>query len=85
MQTPPTPPQPKSMNLKNPAKRIVVGIQFLFVAFGATVLVPLLIDVDPAVALFTGIKGVDHGSFIKSKYARYLARARTRNWIAGFG
>lgn len=53
MQTPPTPPQPKSMNLKNPAKRIVVGIQFLFVAFGATVLVPLLIDVDPAVALFT--------------------------------
>src|SRR5680860_663384 len=56
MQTPPTPPnppQPKSINLKNPVKRIVVGIQFLFVAFGATVLVPLLIDVDPAVALFT--------------------------------
>ncbi len=40
-------------NLANPAKRIVVGIQFLFVAFGATVLVPLLIDIDPAVALFT--------------------------------
>ena len=53
MQTPPTPPQQKAINLKNPAKRIVVGIQFLFVAFGATVLVPLLIDVDPAVALFT--------------------------------
>jgi len=34
-------------------KRIVIGIQFLFVAFGATVLVPLLIDIDPAVALFT--------------------------------
>jgi len=41
------------INLANPAKRIVVGIQFLFVAFGATVLVPLLIDIDPAVALFT--------------------------------
>jgi uracil permease len=37
----------------NPIKRIVIGIQFLFVAFGATVLVPLLIDVDPSVALFT--------------------------------
>ncbi len=37
----------------NPTKRIIIGIQFLFVAFGATVLVPLLIDVDPAVALFT--------------------------------
>lgn len=34
-------------------KRIVVGIQFLFVAFGATVLVPLLIDIDPSIALFT--------------------------------
>ena len=41
------------VNLSNPMKRIVVGIQFLFVAFGATVLVPLLIDVDPSVALFT--------------------------------
>ena len=37
----------------NPIKRIIIGIQFLFVAFGATVLVPLLIDIDPSVALFT--------------------------------
>jgi len=37
----------------NPIKRIIIGVQFLFVAFGATVLVPLLIDIDPAVALFT--------------------------------
>lgn len=35
------------------SKRIVIGIQFLFVAFGATVLVPLLVGIDPAVALFT--------------------------------
>jgi uracil permease len=40
-------------DLVNPARRIIVGIQFLFVAFGATVLVPLLIDIDPSVALFT--------------------------------
>jgi uracil permease len=39
-------------NLSRP-KRIIVGIQFLFVAFGATVLVPLLVGIDPAVALFT--------------------------------
>ncbi len=30
-----------------------MGVQFLFVAFGATVLVPLLVGIDPAVALFT--------------------------------
>jgi len=37
----------------SPAKRIIIGIQFLFVAFGATVLVPLLVGIDPSVALFT--------------------------------
>ncbi len=40
-------------NFDNPAKRIIIGIQFLFVAFGATVLVPLLVGIDPSVALFT--------------------------------
>ena len=34
-------------------KKTIVGVQFLFVAFGATVLVPLLIGIDPATALFT--------------------------------
>ncbi|NOU58781.1 uracil-xanthine permease family protein [Marinifilum caeruleilacunae] len=38
---------------QSPTKRIVLGVQFLFVAFGATVLVPLLVGIDPAVALFT--------------------------------
>ena len=37
----------------SPAKRIVVGVQFLFVAFGATVLVPLLVGLDPSTALLT--------------------------------
>ena len=45
--------KPATINLDNPIKRTLVGIQFLFVAFGATVLVPLLIDIDPSVALFT--------------------------------
>ncbi len=40
-------------HLQNPVKRTLLGIQFLFVAFGATVLVPLLVGIDPAVALFT--------------------------------
>ena len=35
------------------AKNTILGVQFLFVAFGATVLVPLLVGIDPAVALFT--------------------------------
>jgi len=34
-------------------KNTIIGIQFLFVAFGATVLVPLLVGIDPSVALFT--------------------------------
>jgi len=34
-------------------KNSVLGVQFLFVAFGATVLVPLLVGIDPSVALFT--------------------------------
>lgn len=31
----------------------ILGTQFLFVAFGATVLVPLLVGLDPSTALFT--------------------------------
>lgn len=34
-------------------KNVILGVQFLFVAFGATVLVPLLVGIDPSVALFT--------------------------------
>ena len=37
----------------NPIQKTIVGTQFLFVAFGATVLVPLLVGMDPSVALFT--------------------------------
>ena len=43
------------MNTENLSlgKKTVVRVQFLCVAFGATVLVPLLIGIDPATALFT--------------------------------
>lgn len=45
--------------IKNPFRRIALGVQFLFVAFGATVLVPILIsqstgeDFSTTTALFT--------------------------------
>ena len=45
-----------SINMKsnlNFLQKTVVGAQFLFVAFGATVLVPLLVGLDPSVALLT--------------------------------
>lgn len=37
----------------SPTYKTIVGVQFLFVAFGATVLVPLLVGLDPSTALFT--------------------------------
>lgn len=44
----------------NASRKTIVGVQFLFVAFGSTVLVPLLVGLDPATALF--IAGI--GTFI---------------------
>lgn len=35
------------------SKQVVIGVQFLFVAFGATVLVPLLVGISPSIALFS--------------------------------
>ena len=46
-------------------KKTLVGVQFLFVAFGATVLVPLLIGIDPATALFTAGVGTFLFHFIQ--------------------
>jgi uracil permease len=43
----------KSLREQLTLKNTILGVQFLFVAFGATVLVPLLVGIDPAVALFT--------------------------------
>lgn len=45
--------KPNSFREQFTFKNSVLGVQFLFVAFGATVLVPLLVGIDPSVALFT--------------------------------
>lgn len=42
-----------SENELSPVRKGIVGVQFLFVAFGSTVLVPLLVGLDPSTALFT--------------------------------
>lgn len=41
------------METIHPARKIILGLQMLFVAFGALVLVPLLTGLDPSIALFT--------------------------------
>ena len=57
----------------SPARKTIVGIQFLFVAFGATVLVPLLVGLDPATALFTAGLGTFIFHFItKGKVPIFL-------------
>lgn len=57
----------------NPARQIVVGVQYLFVAFGATVLVPLLVGLDPASALFSaGIGTLIFHLATKGKVPIYL-------------
>jgi len=43
--------------LSDIGSRTIIGVQFLFVAFGSTVLVPLLVGLDPATALFTAGMG----------------------------
>ena len=41
-------------------KDALVGVQFLFVAFGALVLVPILTGLDTSVALFTAAVSTHH-------------------------
>ena len=56
-----------------PVQKTVVGAQFLFVAFGATVLVPLLVGLDPSVALFTaGIGTLIFHAVTKGKVPVFL-------------
>ncbi len=46
-----------SHDTHGPVTTIIVGMQMLFVAFGALVLVPVLTGLDPSVALFTAGAG----------------------------
>lgn len=59
-------------------KRSIVGVQFMFVAFGSTVLVPLLVGFDPAIALlaaglgtllFHGVTGGKVPIYLGSSFA----------------
>lgn len=43
----------KDVSTLSQPKQILVGVQFLFVAFGAMVLVPLLVGIDPSIAMFS--------------------------------
>ena len=62
----------KNNNL-GPVQKTIVGAQFLFVAFGATVLVPLLVGLDPSVALFTaGIGTLIFHAVTKGKVPIFL-------------
>ena len=45
------------MNATTTVRQLALGVQMLFVAFGALVLVPLLTGLDPSVALFTAGAG----------------------------
>lgn len=55
-------------------KTLIIGVQMLFVAFGALVLVPLLTGLDPSIALFTAGVGTLIFHFItKKKVPVFLA------------
>ena len=57
----------------SPAKRTIIGIQFMFVAFGSTVLVPLLVGFDPAIALLAaGLGTLLFHAVTKGKVPIYL-------------
>ena len=45
------------MSTSPAGRQLILGIQMLFVAFGALVLVPLLTGMDPSIALFTAGAG----------------------------
>jgi uracil permease len=63
----------KLMKKMHPIQKTIVGAQFLFVAFGATVLVPLLIGLDPSVALFTaGVGTLIFHAITKGKVPIFL-------------
>ena len=54
-------------------QKTIVGAQFLFVAFGATVLVPLLVGMDPSVALLTaGVGTLIFHAVTKNKVPVFL-------------
>lgn len=60
----------------------IIGLQFLFVAFGALVLVPILTGLDPNVALFTAGLGTLAFQFINRKKVPPIFLASSFAFIA---
>lgn len=66
-------------------QKTIVGAQFLFVAFGATVLVPLLVGLDPSVALLTaGIGTLIFHAITKGKVPVFLGIGHAEFSIGSF-
>jgi len=63
-------------------KESIVGMQFLFVAFGALVLVPILTGLDPSVALFTAGIGTLIFQFINKEAVPPIFLASSFAFIA---
>lgn len=62
------------MENQSSGRNFIVGVQLLFVAFGALVLVPLLTGLDPSIALFTaGVGTLVFQLITKSKVPIFLA------------
>ncbi|MBB5022120.1 uracil-xanthine permease family protein [Desulfurispira natronophila] len=62
------------METLSPVRRTLTGVQMLFVAFGALVLVPLLTGLDPSVALFTaGVGTIAFQIITRRKVPIFLA------------
>ncbi|MBE0492317.1 MAG: uracil-xanthine permease [Sulfurospirillum sp.] len=72
----------QSTDYKLRLKDSVVGLQFLFVAFGALVLVPILTGLDPNVALFTAGLGTLLFQFINRKAVPPIFLASSFAFIA---
>ena len=68
-----------------PKPGLLVGLSFqhLFAMFGATVLVPILVGIDPAIALFSsGLGTLAHLTVTKYKIPAYMGSSFA--YIAGY-
>ncbi|MCB1119935.1 MAG: uracil-xanthine permease family protein [Verrucomicrobiae bacterium] len=62
------------MHIDHPIRTFLIGAQMIFVAFGALVLVPILVGLHPSIALFTAGAGTLLFSFItQQKVPVFLA------------
>ncbi len=61
-------------------KKGVTGVQFLFLAVGSTVLMPLLVGMDPSTALFTAGVGTLIFHAVTGGACRFSWAAVSRTW-----